>query len=645
MATLIYLDTPRGNGATEKTSGNSVFSTPPRNQRGLKKKGISLMHRRGTPLGCSPLATITNTPPRSSKSGGKQLNKKTPKKATMVVQAVRPRMAEENGKNRDFAGEKAEASSQTPMPVDSAKLCGNRKSSVRRTHDLLGFPIPENGDIVDGVAVSTEGLAAWEAYEQRELADCAVGQWLRTDKLRSLILSHGVPHKLRPILWFKWSGAEDKQASELCSANAKSYKQLLQCTPPDSVVNQIKVDLPRTCPKHPCFAEECSPGRQALKRVLQAYAVRNPTLGYLQSMNFLCAILYLSLDKDEEKIFWMLAAIVEDILPGYYSNRLKSLLSNVDAFAAIVGEKFPKIAERLDAHNLSISFRAPTWFLCMFFTSLRSEVLVRAWDMIFFECTSCVAAGSASLCCLGLGVLHHVRAKMLSASNISECAKTLQTSSDSILHAGDFVRVSFKEKFSVRRVANELQSKKIKDAVALSRSRISAPATARKRKRSSSMGAASSSHTNIQQVGSQVVEQKPTSLFARFKRWVTPKKKHIRQRIAVTSKPRSRKRSHAAVASAGIKPAHLAHSSRKRRRGFRVDIRQQAVKPSASSPARGLELRMQTTPHQIRSRASSATRYTPPEIAIAEIEADKQKGELTDLPSVSIDLADVQCIL
>ena len=61
-------------------------------------------------------------------------------------------------------------------------------------------------------------------------------------------------------------------------------------------------------------------GRDALKRVLFAYARHNPSVGYCQGMNFLTALLLLLME--EEAAFWCLAAIVEDILPGYFTNTM-----------------------------------------------------------------------------------------------------------------------------------------------------------------------------------------------------------------------------------------------------------------------------------------------------------------------------------
>lgn len=58
----------------------------------------------------------------------------------------------------------------------------------------------------------------------------------------------------------------------------------------------------------------------ALRRVLAAYALHNPTVGYCQGMNFIAGCLLLFMG--EEDTFYCMAVIVEDILPGYFSQAM-----------------------------------------------------------------------------------------------------------------------------------------------------------------------------------------------------------------------------------------------------------------------------------------------------------------------------------
>ena len=75
--------------------------------------------------------------------------------------------------------------------------------------------------------------------------------------------------------------------------------------------HEIEKDLKRTFPKHETLSSE--EAQQKLRSVLSAYARRNPRVGYVQSMNYIGALLLLFMEEDEA--FWTLTAMVEDLLP------------------------------------------------------------------------------------------------------------------------------------------------------------------------------------------------------------------------------------------------------------------------------------------------------------------------------------------
>jgi hypothetical protein len=338
------------------------------------------------------------------------------------------------------------------------------------THDAYGFP-NENGICVkNGLKTTKECIALWESYSASELSD------FHTDNLQDIIFEHGIPKSRRSNLWYKWSGAEEKQLAS--NAEGKTYNQYCQETINSKVRQQIALDLPRTCPKHPSFLCEnpneedeskqiVGPGRKSIGKILRAYAARNPELGYLQSMNFLAAMLYLVFDGDEPRMFWMMTTIVEDILPGYFTAKLAKLLENVDAFSIVLEQTYPSISKQLEKHGLNISFRAPTWFLCMYFTSLKSEVVTRIWDVIFYNVKRCPegTCGPASLCCVGLGIINIVQKQILNSTNIAECAKALQNASTNVLDAKLLIIKSFKEIHTISEMVQRLSSKSIRGAL------------------------------------------------------------------------------------------------------------------------------------------------------------------------------------
>lgn len=52
-------------------------------------------------------------------------------------------------------------------------------------------------------------------------------------------------------------------------------------------------------------------GRSALRRVLLAYSVHEPGVGYCQGMNYLVALLLLCMRQHEEGAFWVLASLID----------------------------------------------------------------------------------------------------------------------------------------------------------------------------------------------------------------------------------------------------------------------------------------------------------------------------------------------
>lgn len=109
---------------------------------------------------------------------------------------------------------------------------------------------------------------------------------------------------------------------------------------------QIDADLPRTFPSHPLFRSP-GPAPAALRRILRAHALFNPSVGYCQSLNFVAAVLFLV--AGEEPAFWILAAVCARTLPDYHTHTMAGLRIDTAAFGTVVAAALPELHSHLES--------------------------------------------------------------------------------------------------------------------------------------------------------------------------------------------------------------------------------------------------------------------------------------------------------
>nr|KJB78895.1 hypothetical protein B456_013G024400 [Gossypium raimondii] len=213
-----------------------------------------------------------------------------------------------------------------------------------------------------------------------------------------VLVRGGVPMALRGEIWQAFVGVRRRRvenyyqnllANETNSGdntNQKSYQSdgkgsaTRSACGPEKWKGQIEKDLPRTFPGHPALDDD---GRNALRRLLTAYARHNPSVGYCQAMNFFAAFLLLLMP--EENAFWTLKGIIDEYFDGYFSEEM--IESQVDqlVFEELVRERFPKLVSHLDHLGVQVAWVTGPWFLSIFMNILPWESVLRVWDVFLFE--------------------------------------------------------------------------------------------------------------------------------------------------------------------------------------------------------------------------------------------------------------------
>ncbi|TRM64764.1 rab-GTPase-TBC domain-containing protein [Schizophyllum amplum] len=185
----------------------------------------------------------------------------------------------------------------------------------------------------------------------------------------------GIPLVYRAKVWLECSGALEMREPGL-------FQDLLakDDASNESVLGEIGKDVGRTMPLNVFFGGDGA-GVEKLRRVLIAYSRRNTAVGYCQGMNLITSTLLL-VYGDEEDAFWVLAAMIERLLPeDFFSPSLLPSRACPMVLMDYVQEQLPK----LHAHLIDVGIDLPaicfSWFLSLFTDCLPVETLFRLWDV------------------------------------------------------------------------------------------------------------------------------------------------------------------------------------------------------------------------------------------------------------------------
>ncbi|KAK2046080.1 TBC domain-containing protein [Colletotrichum somersetense] len=296
----------------------------------------------------------------------------------------------------------------------------------------------------------------------------------------------GIPPEWRGAAWFYYAGGP-----AILAKHAGLYDTLLQKKAKDVDVEAIERDLHRTFPDNVKFkpanmaskpnTEPTRDGQStvdekdepaiisSLRRVLHAFAIYNPRIGYCQSLNFLAGLLLLFMDS-EEKAFWLLNVITRVYLPGTHEMSLEGSKVDLGVLMNAIRESMPavwaKIGDDMEAdpnaqrpakpikkprsrrkNQPSISSnRLPpitlcmtAWFMSCFIGTLPIESTLRVWDVIFYE-------GSKTLFRIALAIFKLGEAEVRSISDPMEMFSVIQAMPRRLLDANALMEACFKRR-------------------------------------------------------------------------------------------------------------------------------------------------------------------------------------------------------
>ncbi|KAK7576494.1 hypothetical protein V9T40_012780 [Parthenolecanium corni] len=198
----------------------------------------------------------------------------------------------------------------------------------------------------------------------------------RTTELTNLILK-GVPDGLRREVWMIFSGARNEMA-----CNKNQYRMFVKNSSRifENTKEEIERDLRRSLPEYPAFQEDI--GINALRRVLTAYAIRNPQIGYCQAMNIVASVLLIYCS--EEEAFWLLVCLCEYLLPDYYNTKVVGALIDQGVMEELIARHLPNLHKILDCLGM-IRMISLSWFLTIFISVMPHFSAVNIMDAFFYD--------------------------------------------------------------------------------------------------------------------------------------------------------------------------------------------------------------------------------------------------------------------
>lgn len=188
----------------------------------------------------------------------------------------------------------------------------------------------------------------------------------------------GLPNRLRGEIWELTSGSV-----YLRLENPSMYSDTLNKFHGQEslAIDEIEKDLNRSLPEYPGFQSEEGIGR--LRRVLTAYSWVNADVGYCQAMNIVVAALLIYMS--EQQAFFLLSALCDRLVPGYYSTTMYGTLLDQKVFEGLVEKTMPVLWEHLVKSDVQLSVVSLPWFLSLYINSMPLVFAFRVLDVFFVE--------------------------------------------------------------------------------------------------------------------------------------------------------------------------------------------------------------------------------------------------------------------
>ena len=122
---------------------------------------------------------------------------------------------------------------------------------------------------------------------------------------------------------------------------------------------------------------------QQLRRILRAFAVTYPDIGYCQGLNFIATLLLLI--DHEEKVFWLMISLYVYKIPRYHTIDMHMMKIDQNTLNDLLERRAPRLVRHILNQGFTIPLLTTKLFTCLFIQVLPFDTVLRIWDVFLSE--------------------------------------------------------------------------------------------------------------------------------------------------------------------------------------------------------------------------------------------------------------------
>ncbi len=128
-----------------------------------------------------------------------------------------------------------------------------------------------------------------------------------------------------------------------------------------------------------------------LRRMLRAFVAHNPSIGYVQGLNYICGWILIHVEEKEEEAFKLFCFVIERIFPpNYFDSCLMGLSIDQMVLERLIEIKLPLIHNHFQKLDFLSNVITRQWLMSAFINVFPPEVFLSfSFLSLFFLTFAC----------------------------------------------------------------------------------------------------------------------------------------------------------------------------------------------------------------------------------------------------------------